>query len=47
VLGLVFQQRQHGLVAAVHAIEVADGQGAGGRDAWMVEAAENLHSILF
>ncbi len=43
VRGLVVQQRQHGLVAAVHAVEIADGQGAGARDAGMVEAAENLH----
>jgi hypothetical protein len=28
VAGLVGQQRQHGLVAAVHAVEVADGQRA-------------------
>jgi hypothetical protein len=37
------QERQHGLVAAVHAIEVADGQGAGGCQVGVVEAAENLH----
>jgi hypothetical protein len=30
--GLVVQQRQHRLVPAVHAVEVADRQGAGGRD---------------
>jgi hypothetical protein len=40
---LVVQQRQHGLVAAVHAVEVADGHGAGGRDAGVVEASEGLH----
>jgi predicted deacylase len=30
VRGLVVQQRQHGLVAPVHAVEIADGQRAGG-----------------
>jgi hypothetical protein len=46
--GLVAQQRQHGLVAAVHAVEVADGQRAGRRDTRMVEAAKNLHrEVLF
>ena len=30
---LVVQQRQHGLVAAVHAVEIADGDGAGPGDA--------------
>jgi hypothetical protein len=41
---LAVQQRQHGLVAAVHAVEVADGDGARGRDAGVVEAAEGLHA---
>jgi hypothetical protein len=45
VRGLVVQQRQHGLVPAVHAVEVADGQGAGRRDAGVVEAAKNLHRV--
>mmetsp|Transcript_70428 Transcript_70428/g.165811 ORF Transcript_70428/g.165811 Transcript_70428/m.165811 type:complete len:423 (-) Transcript_70428:2047-3315(-) len=43
VAGLGLQQRQHGLVAAVHAVEIADGQRAGGRDAGMVEASEHSH----
>jgi hypothetical protein len=30
---LAAQQRQHGLVAAVHAVEVADGERAARRDA--------------
>jgi hypothetical protein len=30
-------------MATVHAIEVADGQRTRGRNAGMVEAAENLH----
>jgi hypothetical protein len=48
VRGLVVQQRQHRLVPAVHAVEVADGQGAGRRDTGVVEAAENLHrEVLF
>jgi hypothetical protein len=46
VLGLVAQQGQHGLVAAVHAVEVADGERAGRRDAGVLEAAENLHGRL-
>ena len=33
VLRLVLQQGEHGLVATVHAIEVADGQSAAGRRA--------------
>jgi hypothetical protein len=42
------QQRQHGLVATVHAVEIADGQGAGWSHAGMPEPAKNLHgSICF
>jgi hypothetical protein len=40
-LGL--QQRQHGLVATVHAVEIAYGEGAGRSHARVPEAAENLH----
>ena len=40
---LVDQQRQHGLVAAVHAVEVADRQRAGRRDAGVMNAAKDLH----
>jgi predicted RNA-binding protein with PUA domain len=43
VAGLVVQEGQHGLVAAVHAIEVPDGQCAGRRDVRVVEAAKYLH----
>ena len=38
------QQRQHGLVAPVHAVEVADRDGAGRSDAGVVVAAKHLHS---
>jgi hypothetical protein len=37
------QKRQHGLVAPVHAIEIADGHSAGGGQMGVVEAAKNLH----
>ncbi len=40
---LVDQQRQHGLVAAVHAVEAADRQGAGRRDAGVMNTAKDLH----
>ena len=43
VARLVVQQRQHGLVAAVHAVEVADGHGARLGDLGVVEAAQDLH----
>jgi hypothetical protein len=43
VRGFAAQQGQHGLVAAVHAIEIADGQGAGGGQAGVLEASKNLH----
>ncbi|WP_369632970.1 hypothetical protein [Variovorax sp. V512] len=41
--GLGLQQRQHGLVAAVDAVEIADREGAGRSYARVSEAAENLH----
>ena len=37
------QQREHRLVAAVHAVEVADRQRTGGSDAGVAPAAEDLH----
>ncbi len=40
---LVGQQREHGLVAAVHAVEAADRQRAGACDLGMVKAAEDAH----
>ena len=39
----VAQQGEHGLVATVHTIEIADGQGAGGGQVGVVKTAENLH----
>jgi hypothetical protein len=32
VSGFALQQRQHGLVASVHTVEVADGEGAAVRE---------------
>ena len=46
LLRLAAQQGQHGLVAPVHAVKVADGEGAGRGQPWVVEAAKNLHGIL-
>ena len=37
------QQRQHGLVAAMHAVEVADRHGAGVRQGSVVETAKDFH----
>ena len=39
------QKRQHGLVAAMDTVKIADGQGAGGGQIGVVEAAENLHVV--
>jgi hypothetical protein len=44
VLGLGLQQGQHGLVAAVHAIEGADGERAGRRQSAVMETPENKHA---
>jgi hypothetical protein len=40
------QQRKHGLVAAVHAVEVADGQRTRAGDFGVVKAAKNLHGVV-
>jgi hypothetical protein len=45
VLRLVSEQCQHGLVATVHAVEVADGQRAGWRKTGMVEASEHENRV--
>jgi hypothetical protein len=39
----VVQQSEHGLVTPMHAIEIANGQGASRCDVRVVEAAKNLH----
>jgi hypothetical protein len=39
----VVQQRQHGLVATVHTIEITDGQRTGLRQFRMLNASVNLH----
>jgi hypothetical protein len=41
----VAQQRQHGLVAAVNAIEVANGDRAGWCQFRVVNAAKDLHGL--
>ena len=46
LLGLALEQRQHGLVAPVHAVKIADRQGAGRGHVGMVETAENLHWVV-
>jgi hypothetical protein len=43
VSGFAAQKRNHGLVAPVHAVEIADGQRAGGGQIGVMEAAKNLH----
>jgi hypothetical protein len=43
VTRLVGQQCQHGLVTPVNAIEIADGQRTGAREAGMLETAEDAH----
>jgi hypothetical protein len=43
VLGLALQQGQHGLVATVHTVEIADGQRTGRRQGCMMETAKDLH----
>jgi len=46
VRGLAVEQGQHGLVAPVHAIEIADGQRTGIGNARVVEAAKDLHRFV-
>jgi len=43
VRGFAVQQREHGLVATVHAVEVANGQRAGRRDVGVVETTKDFH----
>jgi hypothetical protein len=38
------QQRQHGLVPGMYAIEIANGQRAGRGDGGVLETAEYLHT---
>jgi hypothetical protein len=42
---LVLQQRKHGLVPAMHAVKIADGQGASSRGTvgQVVKATVNVH----
>jgi hypothetical protein len=46
VPGFVDQQCQHGLVATVHAVKIADSERAVGRNARVLEATENQHGML-
>ena len=46
LLGLAAQERQHGLVATVHAIKIADRHRAGGCHAGMLETAKDLHGVV-
>jgi hypothetical protein len=41
--GFVVQEREPGLVASVHAVEIADRERARGGDPGVVEASEYLH----
>ena len=45
LLRLAAQERQHGLVAAVYAVEITNGQCAGRGEARMLVAAEKLHGF--
>ena len=44
--GFGVQEAEHGLVAAVHAVEVADRQGAGRSHARVPKSAEDLHRLV-
>jgi hypothetical protein len=46
-LGFAAQQGQHGLVAAVDAVKVANREGAGRGQSWVLKAAKNLHGVLY
>ena len=46
VCSLAVQQGQHGLVAPVHTIEIADGQRTGIGNARVVESAKDLHRFV-
>jgi hypothetical protein len=42
---LAAQEREHGLVAAVHAVKVANRQGAGAGHTGVLETAKNFHEF--
>jgi hypothetical protein len=46
LLGFPAQQRQHGLVAPVDAVEVTDRYRAGAGNFGVVETAKNLHGFV-
>ena len=46
VLGLVFKQRQHGLMAAMHAVKIAYRQGTGGGWMRVAVAAKDFHALI-
>jgi hypothetical protein len=45
VARLIFKQGQHGLVATVHAVKVANGQGASLGQLGVLKTSENLHDL--
>jgi hypothetical protein len=44
VRSFVFQEREHGLMAAVDTVKVTDRQGALMSPVWVVESAKYLHA---
>jgi hypothetical protein len=46
LLRFALEQGEHGLMAAVHAVKVANRQRAGWRNVWVLETSENLHELL-
>ena len=44
--GFAFQQRQHGLMAPVHPIEVANGQGAFRCQLKVLVTTKNFHRLI-
>jgi hypothetical protein len=45
--GFIAQQSQHGLVAAVNAIEIANGHCAGRCQFGVVNAAKDVHGLVW
>jgi hypothetical protein len=43
VFGLVFEHGEHGLVATVNPVKVANGQRAGLSQCWVLMAAKDFH----
>jgi hypothetical protein len=47
LLRFALEQRQHGLVASVHAVKVANRQGASRGNVGVLETPENLHHLVW